>query len=309
MSGTEQEKNYGPDDTSSFFSSWFKSCTSYWETFLQEWLGQDYQRQSRNSQEEEEKHVPFMSLSSWTELWRSFQKNFQDTEASKSMPHLMETIPELGIKIGYMAMEEWFRLFQETLQGMGSENGSGKKEKDNSVQALKEAYEQGFHKIFNIPQLGVTRFYQERMNQSLDEFNRFLLDLGEFFRLMNLPLEKSFIELNEKIAEKSQHESYSEDLQDSYQMWLDILEKHFNQLYNSPEFIQSLHTVLNRYTDWYGSQQEVLKDILQFLPVSSKDDLDELAKENYQLKKEIKKLAKRVETLENQIQESSSEKE
>lgn len=81
-------------------------------------------------------------------------------------------------------------------------------------------------------------------------------------------------------------------------LWIKFMEGDYMNLFKTEEFVDAFHQVVNQYSDFQGAQQKVLADALQFLPVANKEELDEVAKENYFLKKEVKKLAKRVKELE-----------
>lgn len=196
----------------------------------------------------------------------------------------------------------WFRLFPG--MGLNVDDLAGRPDPvaKNFSKASMGIYED-MSKLFNMPQLGLMRSYQERMNHLMDEFNRFGLEMGQFVGLLVAPMEKAFIELNNAFSNASDQEDAANDPQYLYKLWIKILEKHYQKMLNSPEFIQALHGVLFRYSIFNELYHGISTDFLKFTPVSSKKDLDELAKENYALRKELRKTNKRIDVLENQMKE------
>jgi hypothetical protein len=56
---------------------------------------------------------------------------------------------------------------------------------------------------------------------------------------------------------------------------------------------------VNVTEEYKAAREKVLTDMLQFLPVATNRDVDELYKEFYGLKKTVKELAKKFEKLES----------
>jgi hypothetical protein len=100
--------------------------------------------------------------------------------------------------------------------------------------ALNDVYEKEIQQYFKIPPLGLTRFYQERFNELLNQHNIFETTLAEFLSILYMPLEKSFNVFQEKLQEMAQQGKYPHDHQGSYAIWLKILEGHYMSLFKSP---------------------------------------------------------------------------
>ena len=169
---------------------------------------------------------------------------------------------------------------------------------DHSLQNVAAAYERRVCRMLNIPQLGLTRQYQEHVNRAVDEFNHFCVSVTEFAGVMALPMSRAFTDVSKRLSEPETDPQIQTDPQAFYKRWLNFLEQHYLNLLNSPEFISTLHRVLNRYTDYGNIQQAVIKDFLKALPVCTTDDFDELARDNHALRKELKSLKKTVQSME-----------
>jgi class III poly(R)-hydroxyalkanoic acid synthase PhaE subunit len=163
----------------------------------------------------------------------------------------------------------------------------------NVFKAWQEMYEKEFKQFLNIPQLGLTREYQERMNRLTDQFNQFQSVSAEFLYLLNQPMEKSFKVLQEELSVMADEEKLPDKPKDYYQMWIKILEGHYMKLFQSPEYIQSLGNTLGALGDFTTARHKIMEDLLQSMPIPTQTDMDELYKEIYLLKKRIKTLERK----------------
>ena len=161
-----------------------------------------------------------------------------------------------------------------------------------ALRVWSEIYKNEIRQYFNVPQLGLSRFYQERVNQALDKFNIFSSALAEFLQLLSLPFEKSFRVLQEKIEDLTRTGSLPEDSRGYYQMWVKILEGHFMTLFQSPEYNKSLGETMTALEDYISARNRILQDMLQSMPVPTRKEMDDLYKEIYLLKKKVRDLEK-----------------
>ena len=148
--------------------------------------------------------------------------------------------------------------------------------------------------MLNIPQVGLSRVYQERALAAVDKYNLFQAALGEFVHQLYLPLEKSYRSLHEEVAQLAEAGQLPEDAKAYYQMWIKHLEGHYMTLYQSPEYTQALGKTLSALNGWAAARREVLADALQALPVVTHREMNELYREIYQLKKQVKGLNKQL---------------
>jgi class III poly(R)-hydroxyalkanoic acid synthase PhaE subunit len=165
--------------------------------------------------------------------------------------------------------------------------------KEDAFKEWSQLYEQEFRKFFKIPQLGLTRFYQEKMIRSMDKFNIYQATVAEFSRLLSLPMEKSFKVLQEKLTQLSDKGDPPENSKKYYQMWIKILEGHYMTLFQSSEYTQELNKTLNAMSEFSEAKKDILQDFFNMLPVPTHKEMDELYREIYLLKKRIKELEKK----------------
>jgi hypothetical protein len=118
--------------------------------------------------------------------------------------------------------------------------------------------------------------------------------MAEFLYLLYLPIEKSFKVMEEKVEELAQKQTLPENSQDYYRMWIKTLEGHYMTLFKSTEYTQAMSKTINAMEDYTVARHEIVQDYLQMFPVPTNEDMDELYKEIYELKKKVKALEKRL---------------
>ena len=157
-----------------------------------------------------------------------------------------------------------------------------------------EAYEDEFSQYFKIPQIGLGRFYQERAMHAADKLNVFQSALSEFLHVLYLPMEKSFKSLQEQMTEMAQaDEPLDEKSKTYYNLWIKLLEGHYMELFKQREFIDTLEKTLGALEEYSSAKQAVVNDVLKMYAIPTHNDLDELYKEIYLLKKRMREYEKK----------------
>ncbi len=146
----------------------------------------------------------------------------------------------------------------------------------------------------NVPQLGLTREYQERFTKAADKFNVFQGTLAEFVSLLYLPVEKSFKVVQDQLSAMADQGKVPEKSKELYRLWVKVLEGHYMTLFKSPEYNEALSRILNALGEFNVAKQHILQDAMQALPVPTLKEMDELYKEIYLLKKRLRELETKV---------------
>jgi class III poly(R)-hydroxyalkanoic acid synthase PhaE subunit len=218
----------------------------------------------------------------------------------------MDTLPEISMNMIQQSVNSYVemqRQWTEQASNIGKHTEAYKFEgiDENIFKAWKETYEKEFQKFFNIPSLGLTRFYQERVNRLMDETNQFQVALSEFMYLFSVPFEKTARVMQEKTEEMMEKGDVPSDVKDYYNMYIKILEGHYMTLLQSPEYIRVMSDTINALVKYKQAKEEVLYDMLSSLPIPTNKDMDELYKEFHVLKKRVREHAKRMDRLEEAI--------
>lgn len=296
MTDQSSEKT-GPE---SFFADWIKMTTELWAPMASMWT--DFNKTSgipKGLKKDEKKHRI-------QESWDTTQKTFQAFSQAMGDPETLETLfkgtgmlPELFLKTAQTGLNSFVHLQQKWLDRAGKVHESTKSYTfedldEDAVKAWSQLYETELRRFFNMPQLGLTRFYQEKIIRTMDKYNIFQTHTTEFCRLLSLPIEKSFQAMQEKFTELAEEGNLPEDSKAYYQMWIKILEGHYMVLFQSPKYTQALNETLNAMSEFSDAKKDLLQDtLLYMLPVPTQKEMDDLYKEIYLLKKRIKELEKR----------------
>jgi polyhydroxyalkanoate synthesis regulator phasin len=163
---------------------------------------------------------------------------------------------------------------------------------ENMFRAWTDIYTKEFQQFFQIPQLGLMRTYQEKANQAADKYNLFQSILSEFLNLLGLPFNRSMQVMQEKLGEMAEKGELTEDTKVYYNMWVKVLEGHFMTLFQTPEYVETLTRTVNALSEYSAARNAALEDMLSALPVAKKTEMDDMARELYELKKRLRRLEK-----------------
>ncbi|CAB5108851.1 hypothetical protein D3OALGA1CA_1898 [Olavius algarvensis associated proteobacterium Delta 3] len=279
-------------DPKPVLEAWLKTATDFWGPVLEMWSAPSGKTETSMNQEGSRAKK---NLESALKSWKAMSSAMSTPEAGQSIFGLIQAMPEVVTKMtetgwnGYLTLQrQWYeRLLKvgHTTEAYRFDNLDA-----DALNAWSEIYKEEFQRLLYMPQLGLTRQYQERANKALDRFNLLHVAMGEFLQLLYLPVEKSLHVIQEKMAEE---DKVQENPKVYYQMWIKILEGHYMTLLQSPEYTEKMGETLDAFHNFIESKNELMQDLLQALPVPTDDDMDELYREIYLLKKRMRELEKK----------------
>ncbi len=236
-------------------------------------------------------------LSSIMRTWGTISSAMSEPSALDALYRGLAIVPDMISNVLLSGVQGFLSIqgqLMEKMANLGSrpEAYSFKHLDQEALHAWSDLYEKELRRYFNIPQLGLNRFYQERLNQAFDKFNIFTVALIEFMNLLGLPVENSFKVLQDQVDKLTREGAVPEDPQEFYRMWIKILEGHFMTLFKSPEYTSALTTTIQALGEFISARNQMLQDALQSLPIPTSRDMDDLYEELYVLKKRVKELEK-----------------
>jgi hypothetical protein len=225
-------------------------------------------------------------------LWQAFFSLLSEPGTVAAVFQGIKAPSEVILKMAQTGWRGYFYLHQQWLEGLDLESSPpepcGFESLDQEIfKICTEAYEKDFRELLNLPQM--TRLSQEGLNRAMDKFGQFQATMAEFIYLLFLPLKKSLREMRGVLAEGGQP---LEDFKDYYRKWLRVLEGHYMTLFQSPGCTRTMCQALNALGDFNLVKQEIMTEALAALPIPTCRDLDELYREIYLLKKQLKSLSK-----------------
>jgi class III poly(R)-hydroxyalkanoic acid synthase PhaE subunit len=290
--GKDHEAVYG-----SFIEAWMKMAGEFWKSMAAPDSSSSHTYGMPESLQEKTRNKFQESFESNLKMWSTMSSVLGEPKAMDAVTKGAAAVPEIITKAVGSVWEGYFRIHQqitEKLGRIGQDTEAFKFEKldENIFRVWADIYEKELSPFFKVPQLGLTRFYQERLDDTLDKYNTFQISFAEFLRLLYLPIEKSAKVLQQNLEELTKEGKLPENSQDYYRMWIKILEGHYMTLFKSPEYAETLSETLNTFEDYVSARDHITQDFLQSVPVPTTSEMDELYREIYHLKKKVRKLEK-----------------
>lgn len=292
------DEQHFSSDPQNILSTWIKSATDFWGSMLKVWSAEQSDDPSSTGQDYSGKKRTHESVETVLKSWQALSTIAGDPGALDAVLKLSQTTPDILLK---MIQGSWTSYFNFQQQWLASTGRIGQKSKaysfeqldKESIRAWTDIYEKEFRQFLHMPQLGLTRVYQERLSRLADEHNRFQAALTEFLYLFYLPMEKSIKILHEELTDELEAGKLSENYNDHYKRWIKILEGHYMTLFQSPEYLETMNNTLNSLEDFLSTRDTILQDVMKMLAMPNQKDLDDLYKEIYHLKKRIRQLEKK----------------
>lgn len=249
---------------------------------------------------------PMESMAAALKNWQTIASAMTTPESMASFIRGAETLPEICTHFAQAVMGSLEELQQKMGKTAASFGESVETYKFTNIDAAgfgiwTDIYKKEFQKFFQIPQLGLTREYQERVNIMVDKFNLFQADHAELMRLLSLPFQRAAAMMQKQVADLAEKGELPEDSKAYYQMWVKILEGHFMTLFQTPEYVQALGKTLGALSEFSKAKNAVVEDMLQGLPVARASEMDELARELYELKKRVNRLERENRELQSRM--------
>jgi len=292
------EKSEKKEDPQALLSAWMKTANEFWESMFRAWTDAAHAFQPPEASKKGTAGRTQASMDTAMKTWQAVFSAMSKPEIMEPMFKGIGVMPEILMKMAQTSLAGFLQVQHKWFEragriGKSVEAYTFEDLDENAFRAWAEIYEKEFRQFLNIPRLGLTRFYQEKMNRALDKFNLFQAAMTEFLRLLYLPVTRSFSVMQEKLGEMVDAGKLPEDSKTYYQMWIKILEGHYMTLFQSPEYVNILGNTLVSMSDFTAAKNEVIEDMLNMFPIPKQKDMDELYQEIYLLKKRIKALEKK----------------
>lgn len=293
----EQNQKKEAPGMESVFTTWTKSVTDFWGDMAKMQFSMP-----GGSEEKTRKGPIYQAQKSWesgNKIFRALLSNLTEPETMNEFMKGMESLPEFLMKMTQQSWDGYLELQKKwtdkvTTIGKHTEAYSFEDIDENIFNTWKEIYEKEIQKFLNVPQLGLTRFQQERINRFVDKYNLFRNALNEFIYMFYIPIEKSSAVMQEKVEQLIEQGEIHDNFKDYYNMWIKILEGHYMTLLKSPEYTQVMNNTIDALVEYRNAKNEVMYDFLQNLPIPTNRDMDELYKDLYLLKKQVRELAREL---------------
>lgn len=279
--------------------TWMKSVNELLENMHRIWFEPLAKSVDKRAEEKTAADSAKSSMAAAMKNWKAVSTALSDIESMGPFLKTTETMPGMVSKLAQVTFGGFTQLQQKWLEfagrvGKTTESYPFEDIDENIFRAWSEIYEKEFRQFFKIPQLGLTRSYQEKMNLCADQYNRFQSTMAEYLRFLSLPLARSYAEMQEKVGEMSESGELPEDPKVLYQLWIKTLEGQYMTLYQSAEYSEMLGKTLLNLSELSRARRALMEDMLSVLPIPRQTEIDDMAKDIYELKRGLRELKKQL---------------
>lgn len=155
-------------------------------------------------------------------------------------------------------------------------------------------------KILEIPPVGLTRPYQEKINNALDKWALFNTAAMEFMATTFVPMEEATRMTLKEIVKKSEAMRTPEDAQKIYEKWLKIMENEYQDLFKTDRYKKVIAKIFSALGEFRAASRELTLDLIHLAGLPFGREVDELCKDVFDLKKKIKVMEAQIKKMEDE---------
>ena len=290
-------KNEDPFGMASMVTTWMKSMNDLWGGMAGQWSGSPGPQQAGAKVNDGATPKAQAAMAAAFKNWQSMAGAMAAPESMTALFKGGGAMPEVLLKLAQTSMGSLIELHQKMIQRLGRmgqtvEAYQFQDMDENLFRVWTDIYTKEFQQFLQIPQIGLMRTYQEKANQAVDKYNLFQSTLSEFLNMLGLPFNRSMQVMQEKLGQMAEKGELTDDTKVYYNMWVKVLEGHFMTLFQTPEYVETLTRTVNALSDFSAARNAALEDMLSVLPVAKKTEMDDMAKELFELKKRLRRLEK-----------------
>jgi polyhydroxyalkanoate synthesis regulator phasin len=291
------EKNEDPLGMATMASAWMKAMGNLWANPSMPWSAPQGQQPAGEKTGKPSGSNAQAAMAAALKNWQAMAAAMAAPESVNALFKGSGAMPELLLKLAQTSMGSMTELHEKMIRRLARIGDSVEAYQfedidENMFRVWTDIYEKEFQQFFQIPQLGLMRTYQEKANQVADKYNLLQSTLSEFTRLLTMPFNRSMLVMQEKLSEMADSGELTEDTKVYYNMWVKVLEGHFMTLFQTPEYVETLSRTINALADFANARNAAMEDLLGMLPVAKRSEMDDMARELYQLKQRLRKLEK-----------------
>ena len=156
------------------------------------------------------------------------------------------------------------------------------------TQQYLEFYHESVGKYFGVPQFGIQREALHQVMAAIDSHHRFMVAVGEFLVKFNMPLKNSLKIIQQAIRDREEAGEGFKSAKEIYNFATKILEKRYDEFIKSPEGVQDVVDVVEKYVD-YKKKSNIVKDILfRSMSIPTRREMEDVYRGIYDLKKKAR---------------------
>lgn len=165
------------------------------------------------------------------------------------------------------------------------------------VDANLKAFDESYGRFLTAPTLGLNRNWLAQLNQGFKVWMETRALEYQYQLMVSDAWAAAFRALMEKLVVKAQEGKSVESLRELVDLWVEVADSKFFDLFHSDEFAALQGKYLNSSMALKRTQRELLEIWLRANDLPTRSDLDEAHRELYNLRKEVKALKKSLDQM------------
>ena len=185
-------------------------------------------------------------------------------------------------------------LFMKALQG----------DKGAYAEFLEEwnkTFKDSTSKLLNMPVVGANRTSVEKMMKLLDDFIRFSIRYSELSQMFSGMTTTAMERIMAKLAELNAEGKQPQTFMEFYSIWSSFNEQAANEVYSTEAFAKIMNETVSAGSKLQIMFDDFMQDILAFLPLPNRRELDDVEQEVYKLRKTVKTLEKELKDIKTML--------
>ncbi len=234
--------------------------------------------------------APASALESWqsmaqngSQLWEMYQQQMQ----AFVQPWMQGWQP-----MSPASMMDWASFMPNSMSQMASES---------PMQAW-DAYAQAFFPFLDAPTLGLNRELEEKLRRGFKAWLTYNQRSAEYQVGVAQALGNVYTRLGERMVQMAEEGQTIESLQALGDLWGEVADPAFNEVFRSEEFIRTQGALLTATMEYRLQQRGLVELLSEIYDIPTRTEVDAAHKANYEQRKQIKALAKKLDEATTQIE-------
>ncbi len=225
---------------------------------------------------------------------KTFQESFPAV-AKTVAPEVLTPIIHRSLQNGvlYLNMMNAFLFSAMAIDGKSGMAQQSKEFVDKFSQQNLEWYQENLGKYLNVPQSGMYRDAFLKITATIDAYNKFLAEVGNFSETFNVPFAHS-LEIFQGTLQNYQEDGAVKVRKKMSTLFMNVLGQEYDTFLKSPECATGIADVIHKYAEFQEQLNSVVEIWGKWLAIPSKKDFEEVCKEVYQLRKQVREQEARM---------------
>jgi hypothetical protein len=152
-------------------------------------------------------------------------------------------------------------------------------------------------KLLEIPPVGITRPYQEKINHALNKMTMFHTAAMDFLYCTFLPVEEATVITFKEMVKQAETLKSPEDMKKIYDQWIKTLEHEYQGLFKTDRYKTVIARIFNAMGEFRAATRELTLDLVHLSGLPGGKEVDELCKDMFAVKKKMKGFEKQLKQL------------